>query len=147
MSLQESYQNFKIKCGSSLLSFSGCLCSSGPLHGMGGILVDQIKGLDLEDNLLVLYVGREDLTNGHCLSNVDAYDGTRRHSFGQGKMSNEYDGDGESKRGASIYFDPKCNRKAGVVMRRPQCALPTPGVPINGKFNCMLKQGAWDQAP
>ena len=52
---QESYLDFKIVRRSFLRSFSGCLCSSGPLHGMGGILVDQTRDLDLEDNLVRIW--------------------------------------------------------------------------------------------
>ncbi|XP_057969629.1 uncharacterized protein LOC131158782 isoform X3 [Malania oleifera] len=42
--------NLKTICGSSLRFCSGFLCSSGLLHGMGGIMVDRIRDHDLEDN-------------------------------------------------------------------------------------------------
>lgn len=52
--LQDLCPNFRTKCRSSLLFFSGCLCSFGLLYGRTGI--DQTRAHDLEDDLVSIYL-------------------------------------------------------------------------------------------
>lgn len=52
--LQDLYPNVRKKCRSSLLFFSGCLCSSGLLYGMTGI--DRTRVHDLEDDIVSIYL-------------------------------------------------------------------------------------------
>lgn len=49
--LQEHSLEFETVCRFSLLFSSGCLCSSGLRWGMEAIVVDQRRGLDLNDDV------------------------------------------------------------------------------------------------
>ncbi|KAG5537552.1 hypothetical protein RHGRI_024870 [Rhododendron griersonianum] len=42
----------KIQCRSSLPFYSGCPCSLGLQHGMEGMMIDQTRDLNLEDDLV-----------------------------------------------------------------------------------------------